>query len=629
MAELKRGFGFFAVLALAIGSISGTGLFFGASLGAKYSGNSSIFAWLLIFALALYIAACFGELAAMYPSAGGMYEFNKQAYGRFTSFFVGWTSWIMACIGTALLVVAALDYLTPAAFPGAYKISLAILFLLILNIVAYVGLEASSMMLLTFAGIIVGVCLLIIIPGLFHVHLNNFNPIMTHSWPFVLLTIFFIFETFMGWESVTNLAEETKDPEKNIPKALMWGTLIVGILTLLMVFVSLGIVPWIALAGSSAPLNTIAQIIFGDFGKYISGIGVYLVMLASAAGGIIALPRLLLALARDKLFLVQFTEIHHKYKTPYKAVILQFFVMVGIVLLAYGRYETLLSILIPIALIVYALTLIGVTVLRYKHPKLHRPFRVWFGKTIPLAVAGILLAVLITWIVLESRLSLFLLGMSILAVGIPLYFLIEMYYDKRMIIKVNDFFARLTLFTEEISLPRRIKKDIMQRLGDIKKKTVLEFGCRVGTFTLMLAEAVGKEGKVYATNISKKEGDITRERMVRYGHSHVEVIHEQDFDNVHISVKKADLAVSAGGLSTVVDIKTALIAINRKLPVNGKILFLDYDKFFWIIPNVDWLGNDIKLLAIFKECGFKVTIERRQGMFWQYVYVEGKKVKNV
>ena len=115
MAELKRVLGYKTILALTITSVMGSGMFFGAALGASYSGNASIISWAILSIVAVYISTFFGELVAMFPRAGGVYEFSKHAYGRFTSFLMGWLAWIVGNLTTALLIVAAIDYLIPFA----------------------------------------------------------------------------------------------------------------------------------------------------------------------------------------------------------------------------------------------------------------------------------------------------------------------------------------------------------------------------------------------------------------------------------------------------------------------------------------------------------------------------------
>src|SRR3989338_10888696 len=127
MAELRRSLGYFAIISLAVASIMGTGLFYGAGIAPQYAGNASILSWVVLSLFGLYIAACFGELSSMFPEAGGVYEFCKQAYGRFFSFIIGWTAWLVGNITTSLTVVAAVSIILPAGKSFLlYKIMFAI-----------------------------------------------------------------------------------------------------------------------------------------------------------------------------------------------------------------------------------------------------------------------------------------------------------------------------------------------------------------------------------------------------------------------------------------------------------------------------------------------------------------------
>ena len=89
-STLEKSLSYPVLVILIIGAIIGTGIFFAPVLGAQMSGSSSIIAWFVMGILSLYIASCFAELTSMYPTSGGVYEFAKQAFGRTTSFFVGW-----------------------------------------------------------------------------------------------------------------------------------------------------------------------------------------------------------------------------------------------------------------------------------------------------------------------------------------------------------------------------------------------------------------------------------------------------------------------------------------------------------------------------------------------------------
>src|SRR3989344_7722522 len=169
MAELKRVLGFWTILSLAISSIMGTGLFFGVAVGSAQSGNASILAWVILSFVALYISMYFSELSSMYPSAGGIYEFSKHAYNRFFSFMMGWVAWIVGNLSTALLVVAAINYLIPNQSQAFLKVGICVAFIIILNVIAFLGIEASGFVLVFFAVISIGVILMPVIPGLSHI----------------------------------------------------------------------------------------------------------------------------------------------------------------------------------------------------------------------------------------------------------------------------------------------------------------------------------------------------------------------------------------------------------------------------------------------------------------------------
>ena len=173
MAELKRVLGYWTILSLAISSVMGTGLFFGSAIGASYSGNALILAWVILTVIAVYISTYFAELVSIYPRAGGIYEFSKHAYSRFFSFLIGWTAWLVGNLTTVLLVVAAIDYLIPDPSNFWLRIGISILFILLLNVVAFFGIEASAFLLVIFAFIAISVLLSIIVPGIFKINSSN------------------------------------------------------------------------------------------------------------------------------------------------------------------------------------------------------------------------------------------------------------------------------------------------------------------------------------------------------------------------------------------------------------------------------------------------------------------------
>jgi len=630
MGELKRILSFKVILLITINSIMGTGIYFLPAVGAKYAGPMSILSWFIMSVIAIYISMCFAELVSMFPKAGGVYEYSKQAYGRFTSFIIGWITFIAGNVTIAMLVVGAIQYLLPYHLP-MQKAVLSLFFVLVFNYIAYRGMKTSSFMLVTFSIITLTAAFSLIIPGLFKLQPSNFVPFFVFPASAIFITLYFIQETFFGWESATFLAEETKNPEKVMPKALIIGTICIALISLLFVATSMGSIPWQKFAESTAPLSDLGNVHYGSLGKDIFTLWVYLAIIGAVACWIVASPRLILAMARDRLFLTQFAVIHPKYHTPHKAILFQTIVTSLLVLIGLGAYRTLLLMLLPFVLVMYIGVMLALVILRFKQPTLKRPFKVPFGKVGPIVIVLIIISLLATWAILEhDALKLILLAVSLISLGIPIYFLLELYYSPKAIRRTNNILAYLVLFTERLSLPMGVRKEIIRLLGNLKGKTILEFGCSVGTLTIHLAEEVGPKGKVYATDLSEKDIAIAKNRLEQKGHKHVKVIHDvMHHHRVHPDVPAVHTAVSVGMIGYVRDVKNVLKHMNQRLKKGSKVCFVDYDKFFDIIPNKDWLGDDKKIEKIFSDSGFAVKVVRKQGFAWKYVFIYGEKVKGV
>lgn len=627
MAELKRALGFWTILALAVANIMGTGMFFGASVAASYSGNASIVAWAALTLIAVYISTFFGELVAMFPSAGGVYEYSKQAYTRFISFMMGWLAWLVGNISVALLVLAAVNYIIPATDEPYLKLAICALMVIALNLVAFFGIEASGFILILLAGTSIGIVLSVVFPGSQYMDINNLKPLFTHGYLPIFVTIFFIAENFFGWEGSTYLAEETKNPEKIIPLALIIGTVIVGILSVSVSIVSLGVFPWQELAKLNAPLSAVFGVMFGESSTMIINIGVFVALIGSAAGGVVGLPRLILALARDKLFIEQLSHVHHKFNTPYKAIIFQTVVSLIVLVIASGNYKLLLSLLLPMGMVMYIFTIFSVAVLRLKKPHIERSFKVPFAYLGSVLIILFLISLVVAWSFTEPEaLKIILLGGSFITIGIPIYLLLTFYYNPDAIVQVNNTLAYLTLFTERFILPKSVRKEIIKLLGYIQNKTILEFGCSVGTLTLELAEHVKPNGRVFATDLSERDLLITKKRLIKKGHMHVTVIYDQhQINRVHPDIPQVDSIVSIGMMGYLQDVKKVLREMRELIPYGGRIVFVDYVDFFKFIPNVDWLSSDKKIANMFSECGFSVYVERKKGLLWNYVFVYGMK----
>jgi len=295
--------------------------------------------------------------------------------------------------------------------------------------------------------------------------------------------------------------------------------------------------------------------------------------------------------------------------------------------MVFGRYKALLSLLLPLGLILYIFVILSVPVLRIKEPSVQRRFKAPFAGVGASIVIIFILGIMGAWLLNEpNALGTLKLGLSLIFVGMPVYLMLEIYYNPDAIIKINDMLAYATLLTEKMVLPKSIRKEILALLGDVKGKKVLEFGCSVGTLTMHLAEAVKPNGRVYATDLSRKDLIITKRRLFKKGHTHVIVVHdEHQVNRVHPSIPHVDAVVSIGMMGYLQDVKKVLREMRGLLPYGGKIVFVDYADFFRVIPNVAWLSNDKVVEKMFRDAGFSVFVTRKKGLFWNYIYVYGIK----
>lgn len=672
MGELKKELGFWAILFIALSSILGESGFFLPVLGAKIAGPASIVSWVILCVVIILTGLTFAELGSMFPGSGGVYDFIKNSFGRFVGFLSGWGYWLVANVGSAMLIVGAIQYLIPDTKAASVvfnlgvfhmavpifiiKFLLCLIIIIIFNYMAYRGIKDSAVMVITFA--VINLAILIFLG--FSMYFNhsfswsNFNPFFPTTSPIknirlIFVAVFMVAESLFGFEEILFLGDETKNPEKTIPKAMIISIIIEAVLIILFVIATLGFVNWRVFAGiqqpsvttpslsqdiTSAPFSFISYKLFGQIGLMILSIIIYLVIMGSATTAIVTTPRLLFTLAKDKLFLPSMKEIHPVYNSPYKAIVFQTIIIsvFAFISLIINGYETLLKVYTPIMIFIFVITELAFIFLRIKHKKKERPFKVFMG--IPIAVFLIIFYVglLVLWLLNEpNSMSFFLMAVAFLLLGIPFFFLVEMYYDIKAIRKMHDILAYFALYTETINLPKKIINEILLLLGNIKGKSVLEYGCGVGTLTKELAKSVGRNGKVFATDLSLKDLMITENRIKKLVLNkneigRVYIMHDTNHTKrVHPEIKYADVAVSVGTISYADDIHKILRDMYSILPLYGKICFVEYADFFGVIPNVEWLSSNGKIYHLFKEEGFSVRVIRKRRLFWNYVYIYGYK----
>jgi basic amino acid/polyamine antiporter, APA family len=623
--KLKKTLSFKVILLITINSIMGTGIWFLTSAGAKHAGPASLVSWGILSLISVYIAMCFGELVSMFPKAGGVYEFAKQTYGRFWSFVIGWTTSIAGSVTIAMLLLGALQYLIPIQYSFLY-IPIAIALIVLFSFVAFRGLQTSTYVLVTFALITLTAVIAIIIPGLINFQPGNFDPFFVFPTMNILLAIFFIAETFFGWESAIFLSAETKNPSKVMPKALVYGTLVIAVLSFLLAFTAMGSIPWVEFSESVAPLKDLGGVHFGNVGGIIFSILIFISVIGATAGWIVTAPRLLMSIAEDKLFFTQFAKIHPKHKSPYISIIFQVFVVSALVIVGAGSYETLLHMLIPLILIVYSAVLLSVIILRFKRPELKRPYKVVFGRVGPF-VTILFMIFLLVMFVKETHSAWDLLRISggLIAFGIPAYFAIELFYDKKYVTLRRNLVAHVSHHIRKLPLPKPTFNKILSLAGPFtKKKNLMVYNSPMGSFTQGVIKGHIPFAKIYIANQSKEEIRIFKKKIPVH-HKNKISVHLLRTLNIPKKVSKVDAFISFNDLGHVKDVQAFVHEMKGILSKNGKFCFYIKHTLVNMTPNALLVDDKKKMVALFKKEKLKVTYSRKRRLFKTSIFISGSK----
>jgi amino acid transporter/ubiquinone/menaquinone biosynthesis C-methylase UbiE len=639
------------ILFILINSILGSSLFYLPSLGVISSGAASILAWIALFILAGVMMMYVGELVTLHPTSGGTYEFCKRAYGRSISFFAGWLIWIAGNFGMALNLVAASEYFIPTTYANYFILRLvfAAVWIIVLNFMAFRGIDAGATMLVVFGMIATIVILAMTIPSFISIpalfkgqlvspfKLEMMQPFFRHAgvsiFAYLSLSLLLISEAFLGFEAVTYMANEAENPKK-LHKLIISAIVICGVIMTLYIFSSLGTVNYQSYISNARPFAVQAFNTLGKTGETFVVFGMYLVIVGAAAAWPIASSRLIRAMAKDKLFLQHFAVLHPKHKSPYRAVYFQtiiisifaWFIFRGYIVKWGDPYRTIYLIYVLLSMIVLSLILLAVPILRKKEAHLERPFKAPGGTFVPIImVLGIILLV-INWINIEVGVawSIIRLAGSFIILGIPFYFTVEMFYNQKAIVNVNEYLSYLVLLGEKLFFPFTIRNKLLKDMGDMKGKVILEYGCSTGTLTKKLAEKVTDKGKIYALNLCEKKVELTSKRTKHL--PHVSVYHHPHLDDFKLKfAEKVDGIISVGMLSYMQNPSKIINSLAKTIKPNGEIVFVDFDKFFYFIPNVKWIENDQMLKNLFTKAGFNVEVIRKRGLLWQYIIISGKK----
>lgn len=612
--KLRRELGLLHVVVLCVGAIIGTGIFMIPGIAAGMLGPGSLILWVLVGLVTIPISLCFIELGGMYSHTGGPYLFVREALGDFWGFITGWSAWILACVtmGTqALAIYYYLNYFMELTYLQGMLVSA--LVIAIFTLINFVGVRKGGItqLILTVGTFVV--LLIFIMLGIPHVNLSNFKPLFPLGISALGMTAVLILEPFIGWETVTTIGGEVKNPRKNIPKGLVISTILIILFYSVIVFVALGILKWNILGNSLSPLADVMKFAYGPLAGGLMALGAIVVKMACLNAWTLTTARIPYAMAKDKLFLSFFKSVHHKFRTPDKSLLVQAFFAFAIALS--GTFRGAIFLLMSNALILYMLC--AVAVIKLKSSPRRRTHD--FHMSLPV-VALAACIIFFTQIPIPLILS----GVGLILIGIPTYILVKIQYDKRFIERFFDRFSILYDFITPLWYGKDKKSMLMRGLGPIKGKTVLDYGCATGENSIELSRRVGRKGRVVALDISVKQIERGVRKTQRLAHL-PNIIFVKEEKDAPFPASTFDAIVSVGILSY--QDKPALLMkkFRKMLKKGGSISLLDFGRILFF-PPPKHLKSVKTVERIFKKSGFKdITVKKVGGPLGKYYFITARK----
>jgi APA family basic amino acid/polyamine antiporter len=424
--KLKRQMGLWMAVALVVGNMVGSGVFLLPASLAAAAGPVSIIGWIFTGVGAMLLALVFARLGRVFPRTGGPYAFSRRAFGDFIGFQTAWGYWIAAWAGNAAITVAFVGYLAvfwPAlATHNLLAALVGIGMIWFLTAVNSLGVRQGAQVQVVTTVLKFIPLAVIAIVGLFFIHGSNLTPFSPHgTWKAISAAAPLTLWAFIGLESATVTAEEVKDPERNIPRATIYGTLAATIVYILSTVAIMGIIPAHTLAGSTSPFAAAAGHMFGGAWNKVFALVAMAATFGALNGWIMLQGRVPLAAAEDGLFPSFFAKVHGRNRTPVIGLVISSLLLTGLMLMNYTKglvsaFTFVILLATLTTLVPYAFSAAAQAYLYLTEPELFER-RLFVRDTLIAAFAF----VYSVWAITGSGKDIIAKGFVLLLAGIPVY----------------------------------------------------------------------------------------------------------------------------------------------------------------------------------------------------------------
>jgi len=431
--KLKRSIGAFDVVMIGIGGIIGAGIF--ATIGTAAAGDlarpgagPALMVSFIITAIACGFAAlCYSEFAAMVPISGSAYTYSYNSFGEIIAWIIGWDLIIEYAVGNVAVAISwanyfktfvagfgvnipdwiSTDYRTAMKIPGLYEnaphvLGIPIIFNLpaalivaFITIVLVMGIRKSAnfnIVMVTLKLLVLGFFVFV---GCYYVKPANWSPFAPNGWAGIQSGAAIVFFAYIGFDAVSTVAEEVKNPKRDLPIGIIGSLIICTVIYIVVAMVFTGIIPYSALVKMLAteqaePLTMALQYANIDkWGNLFVGIVAFGSIIAHTAVLLVfqlGQPRIFFSMSRDGLLPKAFSNVHPKYRTPAFSTILTG-LAVGVTAM-FTSIDEMVDLTNIGTLFAFMLVCMGIIILRKKDPDRPRAFRTPWVPVVP--ILGIL-----------------------------------------------------------------------------------------------------------------------------------------------------------------------------------------------------------------------------------------------
>jgi APA family basic amino acid/polyamine antiporter len=437
--------------AVVVGTIIGSGIFLVPAEMMQAVGSARLvyLAWMVGGLLSFFGALTYAELGAMKPQAGGEYVYVRDAYGPLAGFLYSWTTFLIAKPASIATITTGLVRIlqtfpifsffsqiffsysvfsgssTAHTFTVTYGQVVAVGATVLISWLNYIGVRRAGEFQFLFTLLKVAIILGIVAVGFSYSAGTWANFATEFSGAKGGIAGFFAalvaaLWAYDGWNDLNMVAGEIKNPQRNIPLALIWGVATVGALYILVNAAVQYVLPAAAVAVSQRPASDAVALVLGHLGAGLVSAGMAVSMLVTLNGSIMSGARVPFAMARDGYFFKSIAEVHPRFRTPSIAIIVQCGLAIILLLLG-GSFRQFFSLAIFAEWLFYMVTGSTVFVFRQREPLAERPYRVWGYPVIP--ALFIVVSAALLYYTFTDNLKSSVGGCLVILAGVPVFFL--------------------------------------------------------------------------------------------------------------------------------------------------------------------------------------------------------------